>query len=149
MKGGMMKREFIIVGICIVFFQFCFMTFAEAKLYTWVDRNGVTRRTYYPPPPEQVMKKGSKKPTVQRSIARNNVELYVTSWCPYCKKAITYFKERGISITVYDIEKDPDAAARKKEMDTSGGGVPFAVINGYYVSGYSPSYYERVLNASE
>lgn len=117
-----------------------------AKLYTWKDRNGVVRRTYYPPPADQVWK--DKRPdqgqSVRTPVRKNKVELYVTSWCPYCKKAIRYFQSRGIAYQAYDIEKDKQAAARKQQLDNRGG-VPFAVINGKRIHGYSPERYGQAL----
>jgi len=119
---------------------------SPAKLYTWTDRNGIVRRTYYPPPPDQVGQNTAPKaaPAVQRQVRSNQVELYVTSWCPYCKKAVQYFQDRGIAFTVYDIEKDPAAAQRKQSLDGRGG-VPFAVINGTGVHGYAPEQYGQAL----
>lgn len=119
---------------------------SPAKLYTWTDRNGIVRRTYYPPPPDQVRQNNAPAaaPAVQRQVRSNQVELYVTSWCPYCKKAIQYFQDRGVAFTVYDIEKDPAAAKRKQNLD-GGGGVPFAVINGTGVHGYAPEQYGQAL----
>jgi len=104
---------------------------SSAKLYTWTDKTGIVRRTYYPPPVDQVRK--------------NQVELYVTSWCPYCKKAIQYFQSKGIAYKAYDIEKDKQAAARKQELD-SRSGVPFAVINGKRIHGYAPKSYAKALS---
>ena len=72
------------------------------------------------------------------------VELYVTSWCPYCNKARNYFQSRGIPFKVYDIEKDKRAAERKKRLDYRKG-VPFAVINGQRIHGYAVSAYEKAL----
>lgn len=128
--------------------QLCFVSIAEAKLYTWKDRNGVIRRTYYPPPPEQVWKERQQSPQVTSSQKKsvNHVELYITSWCPYCKKAEEFFRSRGIKYAVYDIEKDKNAAARKKKLDRNGRGVPFAVINGTMISGYAPGRYAEALH---
>ena len=74
------------------------------------------------------------------------VELYITTWCPYCQKAMKFFESRGISFTAYDIEKDQDAARRKNQLD-SRRGVPFALINGIPIHGYSEQAYLRALNA--
>ncbi|MBU0730310.1 MAG: hypothetical protein KKE17_02955 [Proteobacteria bacterium] len=77
------------------------------------------------------------------------VEIYVTSWCPYCKKATNYFESKGIPYVAYDIEKDPEAAARKAKLDTRGG-VPFVVIRGrnttHYIHGYSVEQFEYALS---
>jgi glutaredoxin len=72
------------------------------------------------------------------------VELFVTSWCPYCKKAINFFRSHDIPYVVYDIEKNPVAARRKQQLDSSPG-VPFALINGHKVHGYSEEAYSRAL----
>jgi len=51
---------------------------------------------------------------------------------------------KGVDFVVYDIEKDPAAANRKRELDR-GRGVPFAVINGIKISGWSQRAYETAL----
>jgi glutaredoxin len=71
------------------------------------------------------------------------VELYVTSWCPYCKKAAQYFKSKGIKVKEMNIEMDPLAALRYKRYNARG--VPLAVINGTPVAGYSVQAYEKAL----
>ena len=75
----------------------------------------------------------------------NQVELYVTSWCPYCRQAMDFFRSRGIYYVVYDIEKDDSAARRKQELDPRRG-VPFAVINGVKIHGFSEEAYLKALN---
>lgn len=74
------------------------------------------------------------------------VELYSTSWCGYCKMAADFFRSKGIPFTEYDIEKDKAAARRKQKLDKKGKGVPFAVVNGTPIHGFSKSAYERALN---
>jgi glutaredoxin len=73
------------------------------------------------------------------------VELYITNWCPYCKQAVNFFQSRGISYTAYDIEKDKNAAGRKQQLDAQKG-VPFAIINGQKIHGFSAAAYQRALN---
>ena len=84
------------------------------------------------------------KETPRSQNEKPEVELYVTSWCPYCKQAKQYFRSRDIPFTAYDIEKDGRAARRMAELDTRGG-VPFAVINGQKIRGFSPEAYEKAL----
>lgn len=72
------------------------------------------------------------------------VELYTTSWCPWCKKAKAFFRTRGIAFTEYDIEKDKEAARRKTQIDRQQG-VPFAVINGKGIHGYNIKAYKDAL----
>ena len=85
------------------------------------------------------------KVTVAASQDAPTVELYITSWCPYCKKAMNFFRSRGIPFVAYDIEKDADAARRKRQL-ASQRGVPFAVINGKRIHGYSEAGYLRALD---
>jgi glutaredoxin len=72
------------------------------------------------------------------------VEIYITSWCRYCKEAIKYFEDNHISYVAYDIEKD-SAAAKRKDRLSSRQGVPFAVINGKKIYGFSAQAYSQAL----
>ena len=138
---------------------------STAEMYRWVDDNGETQITDSPPPsmkssqevkiykdrpedvlqdePEVAVKKQESKPSVETK-KNSEVILYGTSWCPYCRKARDFFRSRGIDFIDYDIEKDKEAAIRKKELDPRGG-VPFAIINGRSIHGYSESAYEKAL----
>ncbi len=140
--------KILLVLCCFTFISQVFITPASyAKMYTWTDRTGKVRRTYYPPPANQVQKKKTSRRSVarQQTVGRNKVELYTTSWCPYCKKAINFFKKRGIAMTIYNIETDKNAAARKKKLDARGRGVPFAVVNGQKIHGFSAGAYAAAL----
>ncbi len=72
------------------------------------------------------------------------VEIYETSWCGYCKKAKNFFRSRGIDFIAYDIEKDQQAARRMMTM-TDMRAVPFVVINGQGIQGYSEQAYALAL----
>ena len=59
------------------------------------------------------------------------VLLYVTSWCPYCRRAKALLTKKGVSFTEVDIE-----ANRKAMIDVSGRStVPQIFINGTHVGG--------------
>ena len=73
-----------------------------------------------------------------------SVEIYSTSWCGYCKKAEQFFRSKGVKFTVYDIEKDENAARRMMAL-TSRKAVPFVVINGRGIQGYSEEAYQAAL----
>ncbi len=143
--------------------------FAQADFYKWEDDEGNIHITDYPPPSKSVkkfkvhetesnadltVKTFPQKKTVpdrpyrEKARAAHEVILYTTSWCPYCKKAKEFFRSKNIDFTEYDVEQDPEAARRKKSFDP-GGGVPFAIINGRSVSGYSPAAYEAALKIKE
>ena len=53
-------------------------------------------------------------------------------------------KANNIPYVAYDVEKDKEAAVRKKEL-SGRSGVPFAVINGKKIYGYSEDAYARAL----
>ncbi len=129
------------VIVVIIFLFAASVMSVGAQTYTWTDKNGVTQFTDTPPPPGAARKYNPPK-KVQKS--RPNVELFVTSWCPYCKKAKAFFRSKGIAFIAYDIEKNKKAAIRKRKLDQRQG-VPFAIINGKYIHGYSPQAYEFAL----
>lgn len=72
------------------------------------------------------------------------VEIYGTSWCPYCKKAASYFKSKGIAVKEYDIETDAAALTRFRRFGVRG--VPVVVIGDKIVAGYSIEDYDRALS---
>ncbi len=142
-----------------------------AGVYKWVDENGIVHFSDAPPShgnsSEKVERVSGHKdgvPTVRyadtESLSSNStsgkaeksktpsVELYVTNWCPYCKVARNFFLSKGIPFKEYDIDKDKDAALRKYKLDKGGAGVPFVVINGRGIRGYSKEAYEEALKQS-
>ena len=151
-----------------VFFIALFVTLlvtgvALAKMYKWVDENGVVHFSDHPPENTGSVGEVKQIPTYdaagdlksrpddgsqtgKKSEQRQTpaVELYTTSWCPYCKKAVNFFQSRGIPFTEYNIEKDKSAVRRKRQLDPRGG-VPFAVVNGQRIRGFSETAYLRAL----
>ena len=75
----------------------------------------------------------------------HQVEIFLTSWCPYCKQAVAFFQNRNIPTRVFNIEKDPVAAKRKKELDPRKG-VPLVVIDNQVIYGFSPKTYTTALD---
>ncbi len=141
---------------------------ASAAIYQWVDKDGTVHFTDTPPPsaakakvvtPEQNNLEGyggspgqggrnaNLSPTVKPSVSEVDlpiVELFVTSWCGYCKKAEAYFNKRNIPFVKYDIEKDLKAAQRKKSLSRSRG-VPFVLIGDVGIPGYSEAAFDKAL----
>jgi glutaredoxin-like YruB-family protein len=78
------------------------------------------------------------------SVNAPTVEIYETSWCGYCEKAKKFFRSRGVKFKSYNIEKDA-AAARRMMTLTNRRAVPFVVINGHPIQGYSEQAYEQAL----
>lgn len=73
-----------------------------------------------------------------------DVELFMTSWCGYCKKMVRFLNEKGIPYTAYDIEKDEGAARIYRSL--GGRGVPVVRVGSHVVHGYNP---EAVLSYLE
>ncbi len=72
------------------------------------------------------------------------VEIYITDWCPYSAQAIKFLQANHIQYVAYDIEKDSEAAERKKGL-SGRKGVPFAIINGKKIYGFSEKTYSKAL----
>ncbi len=164
-KPGGKGKEIIIFVFILLALTICLCATAAAEIYKWVDDKGEMHITDSPPPPAKSpgeikvykdsqedsvdtapasgIKKEESRPPVE-SKKKTEVVLYTTSWCPYCRKARDYLRSRGIDFIEYDIEKDKEAASRKKQLDNRGG-VPFAIINGRSISGFSASAYDRAL----
>lgn len=150
-----MKRCLVIIALLAL------PSVAGAEMYRWVGEDGsVTYRDTPPPagkkraqvkvyadgdfepaPPRQAAagrapaRKVSGTHVAERKRFDGTVELYVTSWCGYCRKAQEYLKSRQVPYVAYDIEKDPAAARRHKEL--GGRGVPLIVIGDKRISGFS------------
>jgi glutaredoxin-like YruB-family protein len=75
------------------------------------------------------------------------VEIYVTDWCGYCKKALAYMKSHNIRYVAYDIEKDE--AAMQRHKDLGGRGVPLIIIGSNKMSGFSAENLEYYLDNSK
>lgn len=153
---------------------FFFANQALAEIYTWVDRNGVTHISDVPPTSDQnvetletpdypapspdstkhqivtkpIQIKVPQENAYSKKKARGNhtdeVEIYTTSWCPYCKQAIAFLRSNRIDFRQYDVEKDRKAAARMRKLGGTGG-VPFAIINGKKIGGFSLQAYKQAL----
>ena len=63
-----------------------------------------------------------------------DVLLYSTNWCPFCRRAKTLLKEKGVQWKELDIEADP--VHRQAMTEASGRNtVPQIFINGTHVGG--------------
>jgi glutaredoxin-like YruB-family protein len=149
---------------------------AGAEMYQWVDENGVVTFKDSPPPVSRKRSKvkvyndndfapapphqpapatrsdkstataSSQPATPKKERFSGTVEMYVTDWCGYCKKAQNYMNYKGIPYVAYDIEKD--SAARQRHKELGGRGVPLIIIGSNKMSGFSPESLEYYLNSS-
>ena len=82
-----------------------------------------------PPVPASAYKPGA-------SAGNKRVDIYVTSWCGYCRKLESFLKSRSIPYTRHDIEKS--SSARQAHLKLGGGGIPVVKIGSDVIRGYSP-----------
>ena len=73
-----------------------------------------------------------------------DVILYSTAWCGYCRKTRVFLEKNGIGYQEYDIEKS--ATARQQYNELNGNGVPLLVVNSEIIRGYSPNAIVNALN---
>jgi glutaredoxin len=150
----MKKYPFIFVLFLVFFCQT-----AEADFYKWIDEKGQTQITDYPPPQEkttkviEIQKTQSDAPVISekeddaekiKAKKKTDVVIYTKNDCKDCEKALEFLKSKNVSFIEYNMDKDENAAAKRKEID-DGDDVPFAVINRNQVHGFSESVYDRVL----
>ena len=84
--------------------------------------------------------------TLNKELTKPSVDIYITSWCPYCKKAMAYLRSNNIPFNSYNIENDADAKSRKQKIAPGYAGVPLTVINGQILKGFSSSRFDKALN---
>ncbi len=71
------------------------------------------------------------------SVAKAKVEIFVTTWCPYCRQLEQFLASENIAYTSYDVEKDEAGKAFHKTVGMTG--VPFTRFSsGKVIQGFSP-----------
>lgn len=111
------------------------------RLETSPDRSAFETTLSSPPaPPRPRPQVVAEEPVRPRY---DEVVLYVTSWCPYCKRAAADLNARGIDFVMRDIDDDDDARAELREKIGSTQ-VPVLDVDGRIVPGYSPATYARL-----
>jgi glutaredoxin len=144
--------------ILACFFLLSFCPSAYSQVYKWRDKDGNLIVSTTPPPPGVQSEKREtdqsrqsypdaknadrSKDTVQEvELGRANgdisVIMYVTDWCPVCKKARTYLNSLGVDLTEYDVEKDPEKLKEYLDKGNNETGVPLIDIEGIMLRGFS------------
>jgi glutaredoxin len=60
------------------------------------------------------------------------VTMYTAQWCPDCRRAKSFMKERGVAFREIDIENDPQAAALVMRVNNGRRRIPTMEIDGRY-----------------
>jgi glutaredoxin-like YruB-family protein len=122
----------------------------HAKVKTYSDSDFAPAPPYQPAPKARTdnSTKAASSPSSPKKVRfTGTVEMYITDWCGYCKKAQKYLTAKGIPYVTYDIEKDSAAERRHKEL--GGRGVPLIIIGSNKMSGFSPESLDYYLNNSK
>jgi len=136
-----MKTRILFLNFSLLFlmiFFFAHVPNASSQIYKWTDENGNVRFSDSPPAGVKVQK-------VQGDYGRSKAEkgenrnvkviMYMTDWCPYCRKAREYLQSLKVDLVEYNVEKDRQKAA---EFKTKGGtGVPLIEVEGIMIKGYN------------
>ena len=80
----------------------------------------------------------------QVAAAKPKVEIYVTEWCPYCRRLEGFLKANGVAYKRYDIEKD-GKDARRRYVELGGGGVPIIKVGSTVMRGLDEGALRREL----
>lgn len=65
---------------------------------------------------------------------QSDIQLYVTSWCPYCAKAKSYLQAMNVEYEELNIETS--SAAKMRYEKYPGMGVPLIVIGDHVIRGF-------------
>ncbi len=60
------------------------------------------------------------------------ITMYSTSWCPDCRRAKSFLKERGLDFHEVNIEEDPSAEAIVMKANNGKRTVPTLEVGGRY-----------------
>jgi glutaredoxin len=72
------------------------------------------------------------------------VRLFVTSWCPHCKRARAWLRANRVPFVEVDVEGSAQARTEHRRLNPRGG-VPTLAYRGKVVGGFSEDEYRRVL----
>jgi glutaredoxin 3 len=64
------------------------------------------------------------------------VEIYTTTYCPFCSRAKNLLRNKGVPFTEVDVTDDDELRARMVELSGGRRTVPEIFINGKIVGGY-------------
>lgn len=150
-KTAMNTRFLFVSVLCLA----SFAGIADAAIYRWVDAQG--RIFYSDNPPKQGQSKTVKletnviapsaPPEPKAAVLQGEeVKLYTTAWCGYCKKARAYLKARNIPFE--DIDVETTDRGRREFRDINGNGVPVIFVGDQRMNGYDQGGLQNMLKAA-
>lgn len=120
-----------------------------AQTYKWRDKDGSIRFSDTPPPAGTQaetldMRKAPKaqegvpkRPGDKRAYSEIQVIMYMTDWCPYCRKAREYLNSLGVNLTEYNVDRDKARDEERIRKAGGGSGVPVIDVEGIIVRGFN------------
>lgn len=77
-----------------------------------------------------------------------NVKIYSTNFCPYCKMAKEFLKDKKVPFEEVNVQENPEAA--KQMIEKSGqAGVPVIEIDGQMVIGFNTEQIKKLLKLEQ
>lgn len=158
-----MRHIFLLSVLSLFAFSF-FGSAAEAEVLKYTDREG---NTHFVDRPEKVPEEYRSQlngqdalPPISRSKPGRKlyerehysdtatptgarVEIFVTSWCQYCKELEAYLTSQGVPFVLYDIEKS--AKGKRLHEQLGGGGVPVTRIGNEVIHGFDLDRLKKLL----
>jgi len=68
------------------------------------------------------------------------IEVYSGDYCPYCVRAKSLLKQRGLDFIEYNVQQDPEKRAEMMKRSEGGRTIPQIFINGEHVGGCDDLY---------
>lgn len=125
------------------------------SVYQWVDVNGVAHFGDVPMSQHATRlelkvnhpiasQPADDKPEPSQPVAKQpEIVMYGAAWCGVCKRARSYFSEKNLRYTEYDIDTSAKGERDYKKMN--GSGVPILLVNGQRHNGFSASGFDQIL----
>ena len=150
-EGHRMKKHFTMVIAFILLFTLPLPTFSQT--YQWRDKEGNLHFSDSPPQGVDAKKKSiveggqnpkpqdeSSKPEIKEKRPYRDIRviLYMTDWCPYCRKARELLNSLGVNLIEYNVERDKNKGEEASRKRGGGRGVPVIDVEGIIIKGYGP-----------
>jgi hypothetical protein len=124
----------------------------ETGVHKWIDEKGKAHFSKT----DFAKSKAKKSKSAQQSVGdstenpllkpkKPQVEVYYASWDPQSELALQFFRDKHILVTAYDVESDPEAATRKRNLAPDYKGLPLVVINGLVIRGVNEEHFNQAL----
>ena len=74
------------------------------------------------------------------------VKIYTTPTCPYCKMAKEFLSQKGVDFTAYDVTSDREALEEMKRITGGARSVPVIAVCNQVIVGFDRDRVEQALN---